>query len=106
MPISSAACMFQPGSVKVGGTWQVAHWALFSNTTLPCSAALWSKLSTGGFGAEIAAVVADEAFLDLDAPVARVTMPDIPSPHHPTLLEHVLPSVAGIRAEIDRLVGF
>ncbi|HKR23871.1 MAG TPA: transketolase C-terminal domain-containing protein, partial [Allosphingosinicella sp.] len=38
-------------------------------------------LRTGGFGAEIAAVVADEAFLDLDAPVARVTMPDIPSPH-------------------------
>ena len=63
-------------------------------------------LRTGGFGAEIAAVVADEAFLDLDAPVARVTMPDIPSPHHPTLLEHVLPSVERIRAEIDRLVGF
>ena len=42
-------------------------------------------LRTGGFGAEIAAVVADEAFLDLDAPVARVTMPDIPSPHHPSL---------------------
>ncbi len=63
-------------------------------------------LRTGGFGAEIAAVVADEAFLDLDAPVARVTMPDIPSPHHPSLLEHVLPSVASIRAEIERLVGF
>jgi 2-oxoisovalerate dehydrogenase E1 component len=63
-------------------------------------------LRTGGFGAEIAAVVADEAFLDLDAPVARVTMPDIPSPHHPKLLEAVVPSVERIRAEIDRLVGF
>ena len=63
-------------------------------------------LRTGGFGAEIAAVVADEAFLDLDAPVARVTMPDIPSPHHPTLMEAVLPSSASIRAEIDRLMGF
>jgi 2-oxoisovalerate dehydrogenase E1 component len=63
-------------------------------------------LRTGGFGAEIAAVVADEVFLDLDAPVARVTMPDIPSPHHPKLLDFVLPSVADIRAEIDRLVGF
>jgi len=63
-------------------------------------------LRTGGFGAEIAAVVADEAFLDLDAPVARVTMPDIPSPHHPKLMEWALPSVASIRAEIDRLVGF
>ena len=63
-------------------------------------------MRTGGFGAEIAAVVADEAFLDLDAPVARVTMPDIPSPHHPSLLEWAVPSVTRIRAEIDRLVGF
>jgi 2-oxoisovalerate dehydrogenase E1 component len=63
-------------------------------------------LRTGGFGAEIAAVVADEAFLDLDAPVARVTMPDIPSPHHPKLMEWALPSPASIRAEVDRLVGF
>ena len=63
-------------------------------------------LRTGGFGAEIAAVVADEAFLDLDAPVARVTMPDIPSPHHPKLMEAALPSPASIRAEIERLVGF
>jgi 2-oxoisovalerate dehydrogenase E1 component len=63
-------------------------------------------LRTGGFGAEIAAVVADDAFLDLDAPVARVTMPDIPSPHHPKLMEWALPSVERIRAEIERLVGF
>jgi 2-oxoisovalerate dehydrogenase E1 component len=63
-------------------------------------------LRTGGFGAEIAAVVADEAFLDLDAPVARVTMPDIPSPHHPRLMEAALPSPQSIRAEIERLVGF
>jgi len=63
-------------------------------------------LRTGGFGAEIAAVVADEAFLDLDAPVARVTMPDIPSPHHPKLMEWALPSPVSIRAEIDRLMSF
>jgi 2-oxoisovalerate dehydrogenase E1 component len=63
-------------------------------------------LRTGGFGAEIAAVIADEAFLDLDAPVARVTMPDIPSPHHPKLMESALPNPASIRAQIERLVGF
>jgi 2-oxoisovalerate dehydrogenase E1 component len=63
-------------------------------------------LRTAGFGAEIAAVVADEAFLDLDAPVARVTMPDIPSPHHPKLMEWALPGPEQIRAEIERLVGF
>jgi 2-oxoisovalerate dehydrogenase E1 component len=63
-------------------------------------------LRTGGFGAEIAAVVADEAFLDLDAPVARVTMPDIPSPHNPVLLNWAVPSVDRIRAKIEELVGF
>ncbi len=64
-------------------------------------------LRTGGFGAEIAAVVADEAFLDLDAPVARVTMPDIPSPHNPVLLElGACRRVEAIRAKIDELVGF
>jgi 2-oxoisovalerate dehydrogenase E1 component len=63
-------------------------------------------LRTAGFGAEIAAVVADEAFMDLDAPVARVTMPDIPSPHNPVLLDWAVPSVERIRAKIDDLVGF
>ncbi|HEX8621672.1 MAG TPA: transketolase C-terminal domain-containing protein [Allosphingosinicella sp.] len=63
-------------------------------------------LRTGGFGAEIAAVVADEAFLDLDAPVARVTMPDIPSPHNPVLLNWAVPSVEKIRDKIEELVGF
>ncbi|HEY0625577.1 MAG TPA: transketolase C-terminal domain-containing protein [Allosphingosinicella sp.] len=63
-------------------------------------------LQTGGFGAEIAAVVADEAFLDLDAPVARVTMPDIPSPHNPVLLNWAVPSVDKIRTKIEDLVSF
>ena len=63
-------------------------------------------LKSGGFGAEIAAIVVDEAFLDLDAPVARVTMPDIPSPHNPVLLDWAVPSAAKIRARIEELVGF
>lgn len=63
-------------------------------------------LKTGGFGAEIAAVVADEAFLDLDAPVGRLTMPDIPSPHNPALLNFAVPSVDRIRAKIEELVRF
>jgi 2-oxoisovalerate dehydrogenase E1 component len=63
-------------------------------------------LRTAGFGAEIAAVVADEAFLDLDAPVARLTMPDLPSPHNPVLMEAVVPSVDAIAAKIADLVEF
>jgi 2-oxoisovalerate dehydrogenase E1 component len=58
---------------------------------------------TAGFGAEIAAVLAKEAFFDLDAPIERLAMPDVPSPHSPMLLEGVLPSVATIARAIASL---
>jgi 2-oxoisovalerate dehydrogenase E1 component beta subunit len=32
-----------------------------------------------GVGAEVAAIVAEEAFYDLDAPVRRLAMPDVPA---------------------------
>jgi 2-oxoisovalerate dehydrogenase E1 component len=63
-------------------------------------------LISAGFGAEVAAVVAETCFLDLDAPVSRLAMPDIPSPHNPALMEWALPSVEGIAARIDALTGF
>ena len=47
---------------------------------------------TAGFGAEIAAVVAKEAFWQLDAPVDRLCVEDVPMPYHPDLLAVVLPS--------------
>lgn len=53
---------------------------------------------TAGFGAEIAAVLAKEAFFELDAPVERLTMPDIPNPHNPLLLNAVVPSIERIAA--------
>ncbi len=63
-------------------------------------------LETGGFGAEIAAVVADKAFMDLDAPVSRLTMPDIPSPHNPILLDWAVPSTERIAKRITELLEF
>src|SRR6202789_2397113 len=60
---------------------------------------------TAGFGAEIAAVIAKEAFFDLDAPIERLAMPDVPSPHSPILLEAVLPNVDRIAAAISDLVA-
>jgi 2-oxoisovalerate dehydrogenase E1 component len=51
---------------------------------------------TAGFGAEIAAVLAREAFFDLDAPLERLATPDVPSPHSPVLLEAVVPGVTQI----------
>src|SRR5688572_32073753 len=55
MPISSGVCRLRPGSVKSGGTWQVAHLALPSKTALPACAAARSKLPAGaaGVGKEI-----------------------------------------------------
>jgi 2-oxoisovalerate dehydrogenase E1 component len=58
---------------------------------------------TAGFGAEIAAVLAKDAFFDLDAPIERLAMPDVPSPHGTELLEAVLPSVAAIARAIKDL---
>src|ERR1700730_17050828 len=59
---------------------------------------------TAGFGAEIAAVLAKETFFDLDAPIERLAMPDVPSPHNPLLLDAVLPSVETIARSIVNLV--
>jgi len=58
---------------------------------------------TAGFGAEIAAVLAKETFFDLDAPIERLAMPDIPSPHNPVLLDAVLPSALTITQSIINL---
>ncbi len=60
---------------------------------------------TAGFGAEIAATLAQEAFFNLDAPVQRLTMPDIPSPHSPVLLEAAVPSVKKIAHTMTELVA-
>lgn len=63
-------------------------------------------LGTAGFGAEISAVVAEDAFMYLEAPVSRLTMPDIPSPHQRALLDWAVPSVAKIRAKVETLLQF
>jgi len=60
---------------------------------------------TAGFGAEIAATLAQESFFSLDAPIERLAMPDIPSPHSPVLLEAAVPSVAQITRAIQRLAS-
>ncbi|MBI4675177.1 MAG: pyruvate dehydrogenase [Chloroflexi bacterium] len=63
-------------------------------------------LTTGGFAGEIIAVIAREAFLDLDAPLERVAAADTPIPFSVELLDVVLPSVEKIRATIERLLNF
>ncbi|HEX5970304.1 MAG TPA: transketolase C-terminal domain-containing protein [Gemmatimonadaceae bacterium] len=59
---------------------------------------------TAGFGAEIAAVLAREAFWHLDAPVERLTVEDVPMPYHEVLLQAVLPDADRIAERISLLL--
>ena len=59
---------------------------------------------TAGFGAEVAANVAEHAFFSLDAPVARLAVEDIPVPYNVDLMEATIPSVAAITQRILELI--
>jgi pyruvate/2-oxoglutarate/acetoin dehydrogenase E1 component len=61
---------------------------------------------TGGFGGEIAATIAEEAFEELDAPVRRITAPDSPVPFAPSLEKAFLPQVDDVVAGIRELAGY
>jgi len=55
---------------------------------------------TGGFGAEIAAVIAEEGFDYLDAPVRRLGGRDLPIPYSPPLGAAVIPTRDSIAAQV------
>ena len=62
---------------------------------------------TGGIGAEIAALVADEAFEYLDGPIARVCGPDVPTmPFAQTLEDAYIPDTTKIAAALRRLAAY
>ncbi|OQY93249.1 MAG: pyruvate dehydrogenase [Chloroflexi bacterium UTCFX4] len=63
-------------------------------------------LVTGGFGGEIIATLARDAFADLDAPLERVATADTPIPFNSGLLAAALPSVEKIRATMEKLLRF
>ena len=60
---------------------------------------------TGGFGAEIAAIVAEKAFDHLDAPIKRVATLDSPIPFNPKLEDYVIPNEHDIWAAALELMG-
>jgi 2-oxoisovalerate dehydrogenase E1 component beta subunit len=62
---------------------------------------------TGGFGAEIAAIVAQEAFEHLDAPVTRVAAPDVPAmPFNHPQEDAFLPNPEKIAAAMRGLAAY
>jgi 2-oxoisovalerate dehydrogenase E1 component beta subunit len=62
---------------------------------------------TGGFGAEISAVIADEGFEHLDAPVLRVAAPDVPAmPFNKPQEDAFMPSPAKVAETMRRLAAY
>jgi 2-oxoisovalerate dehydrogenase E1 component beta subunit len=61
---------------------------------------------TGGFGAEIAATIAEDAFENLDAPVRRIAAPDTPVPFSPPLEKAFIPQVEDVVAGLKELAEY
>ncbi|MBE3596510.1 MAG: alpha-ketoacid dehydrogenase subunit beta [Hydrogenibacillus sp.] len=61
----------------------------------------------GGVGGEVAAIIAEEALFDLDAPIRRLTGPDVPAmPYSPPLEAWFMPSVDKIAEAMRALARF
>ncbi len=61
---------------------------------------------TGGFGAEISATIAEDAFEHLDAPVKRIAAPDTPVPFSPMLEVAFIPQTADVARAIRELADY
>jgi pyruvate/2-oxoglutarate/acetoin dehydrogenase E1 component len=85
---------------------------------LDTDAILWSVRKTSkalvaheatrscGVGAEVAALIAEELFEDLDGPVRRLTTPDVPIPFSPPLEQAVLPQLDDIKEACRELLAY
>jgi len=62
-------------------------------------------VKTGGFGGEIAAIVAEEGFDYLDAPIKRVAAHDVPIPFNAGQEQFVIPNEQDIIAAVKEIVG-
>jgi pyruvate/2-oxoglutarate/acetoin dehydrogenase E1 component len=57
-------------------------------------------------GAQVAAVIADKGFEDLDGPVRRIATPDVPIPFSPPLEQALLPSVDRVKEAARELLEY
>jgi 2-oxoisovalerate dehydrogenase E1 component beta subunit len=61
---------------------------------------------TGGIGGEIAAMLAEEAFVWLDAPVIRLASIDTPVPYSPPLEDYYLPQTKDVVEAARKLAAY
>jgi 2-oxoisovalerate dehydrogenase E1 component beta subunit len=67
---------------------------------------LHEDVRTGGIAGEVAAIINEEAFDYLDAPIVRITSKDTPVPFSPPLEEWFLPNAGDVVREAKRLVAY
>jgi pyruvate/2-oxoglutarate/acetoin dehydrogenase E1 component len=67
---------------------------------------LYEARRTGGIGGELAAILAEEAFEYLDAPIVRVASQDVPVPYAPPLEAAFLPNAETVIAAVQRLIQY
>jgi pyruvate dehydrogenase E1 component beta subunit len=58
-----------------------------------------------GWGAEVASIIAEECFYDLDSPIRRITAPHIPLPAADSLEDATIPSVDRVVEAVRRGLG-
>ncbi|HET9179036.1 MAG TPA: dehydrogenase E1 component subunit alpha/beta [Terriglobia bacterium] len=87
---------------------QPYDWELISASVKKTNRALivYEDCISWGYGAEIAARIADELFEFLDAPVRRVAAKDVYVPYHPVLEDAMLPQVADVVKAARELAAF
>jgi 2-oxoisovalerate dehydrogenase E1 component beta subunit len=62
--------------------------------------------ATCAAGAQVASIIAEKGFEDLDGPVVRVATPDVPIPFSPPLEQAVLPSVDRVKEACRELLAY
>lgn len=67
---------------------------------------LYEATRTGGVGAEISAMISEEVFDYLDAPVVRISSLDTPVPFSPPLEEYFLPQVEDVVRAAEKLAAY
>jgi 2-oxoisovalerate dehydrogenase E1 component len=83
-------------------------WETIANSVRKTSRALvaYEDMRSWGYGAEIAARIADELFDDLDAPVRRIAAKDVFVAYQPLLEDEILPQPEDIRKAMVELVNY
>ena len=105
-----AAAELDAGAVEIVDLRTIAPW---DHTIVAESVARTGRVLvvhedtvTCGFGAEVAAWIADECFDDLRAPVWRLGAVDVPVAYEPTLEEAILPQVTDITRDLRALLAY